>query len=285
MESLHVKAYAKLNLTLDVLRKRPDGYHDMKMVMQTVELCDHLSLTFGGSGLRVRSNLRFLPTDGKNLAARAASAFWERAGLAPEGLQIEIEKQIPVCAGMAGGSSDAAAVLRGLNEHYGRPLSEQELQEAGATVGSDVPYCLLGGTALAEGRGERLTPLPRLPDCHLVICKPNVSVSTPELFGRIRCSRIRRRPDTAGMLEALEGGQLAEVARRVYNVFEDVLPERTAHMVSEVKNRLTQCGALGAVMSGTGSAVFGIFQDEACAQEAYLQLREQYADTFLTKPV
>ena len=285
MVQLNGAAYAKLNLTLDVLGEREDGYHDMRMVMQSVTLCDTLKLTFGGTGLQVRTNLRFLPNDEKNLAAQAALRFWEATGRQPEPLTIELKKSIPVCAGMAGGSSDAAAVLTLLNRHYETPLSQQELQSVGAKVGSDVPYCVLGGTALAEGRGEILTPLPALPQCHIVLCKPQVSVSTPELFARIRCNKIKCHPDTAGVLNALKEQDLPGVARRLYNVFEDVLPERVASVVMEIKHRLIQSGALGATMSGTGSTVFGLFDREDRAMEAARQLKEQYRDTFLVKPV
>ena len=280
-------AHAKLNLTLDVLGERSDGYHDMCMVMQSVTLRDCLSLHWGGNApLNVKSTFRFLPGDARNLAAKAALRFWAAAGLAPEPLTIELEKHIPMCAGMAGGSSDAAAVLRALNEHYAQPLTEERLQAVAAEIGSDVPFCLLGGTALAESRGEKLTPLPHLPPCWLVLCKPGFSVSTPELFGRIGGrAKNRRRPDTAGVLTALEEGDLSGVARRLYNVFEDVLPDRHAATVREVEQTLIYHGALGAAMSGTGSTVFGIFAGKAEAQSAFNDLSARYAETFLSRPV
>ena len=253
---MKTRAWAKLNLTLDVLGKREDGYHDLCMVMQSVTLHDTLTLTPNeGQGLRVKTNLRFLPTGDKNLAAAAALRFWEALGREPEHLDIEIQKRIPVCAGMAGGSSDAAAVLRALNELAGSPFTPTELAKVGENVGSDVPYCVLGGTALAEGRGEVLTPLPALP------------------------------PDTAGMLEALRAGSLEEVARRMYNVFEDVLPERYQARVAEIKHVLIQKGALGANMSGTGPTAFGLFDSEAAAREAQAALQEGYRDTFLCRSV
>ena len=202
MAATEVFAYAKLNLSLDVLDKRPDGYHEMKMVMQTVTLRDHISLETGtGRPLEMRSNLGFLPADEHNLAAAAALALCRETGTDPGGLSIKLDKTIPVCAGMAGGSADAAAVLRGLNQVLGLDLSQARLEEIGALVGSDVPYCVGGGTALAEGRGEILTPLPSLPHCHVVLCKPAFSVSTPELFRALDGCRIRRRPDTAGLTD------------------------------------------------------------------------------------
>lgn len=283
---MKTQAYAKLNLTLDVLGKREDGYHDLCMVMQSITLHDTLILTpNGGNGLRVKSNLHFLPTGEKNLAAAAALRFWEALGREPEPMDIEIQKQIPVCAGMAGGSSDAAAVLRVLNEREGFPFPPTELAKVGEKVGSDVPYCVLGGTALAEGRGEILTPLPALPPCWVVACKPDFPISTPELFARIDSCKLRRRPDTAGMLEALKAGSLEEVARRMYNVFEDVLPERYQTRVAEIKQVLIQKGALGANMSGTGPTAFGLFDSEEAAQEAAEALKETYRETFLCRSV
>lgn len=283
---MKVRAYAKLNLTLDVIARREDGYHDLRMVMQTVDLADTLTLTEEEQvGVRVSTNLRYLPGDERNLAAIAAKKFWEVNPCNGKGLAIELQKRIPVCAGMGGGSADAAAVLRAMNELYGLNLSVQRLAEIGEQVGSDVPYCVLGGTALAEGRGERLTALSPLPDCHIVICKPSFPISTPELFGCIDCRKIRCRPDTEGLIAALCSGDLAGVARRLYNVFEDVLTDRRGGEIAEIKNELISCGALGAAMSGTGPTVFGIFHDEEKARGAFLNLKSHYPDTFLTRPV
>lgn len=283
---MEIRAWAKLNLTLDVLGKRPDGYHDLKMVMQSITLADTLVLReHGGRGVRVRSNLSFLPCGERNLAGKAALCFYEALGREPRGLDITLTKQIPVCAGMAGGSSDAAAVLRALNELEGAPFSQTELIRVGERVGSDVPYCVLGGTALAEGRGEILTPLPPLPACWAVVCKPDFPISTPELFAHVDGCRIRCRPDTEGLLAALEAGDLAGVARRMYNVFEDVLPERQLVRVAEIKNILIQQGALGATMSGTGPTAFGLFEQETAARRAAALLSEQFRETFLSRTV
>ena len=275
------KAWAKINLTLDVLGKRPDGYHELCMVMESVDLADVLRFSHSGQGIQVKTNLAFLPSGPTNLAAKAALCFAQATGLTVEPLTIEIEKRIPVCAGTAGGSSDAAAVLRYLNRATGAGLSGEALQRLGEQVGSDVPYCVTGGTALAQGRGEALTPLPSLPRCALVLCKPPFSISTPALFTEIDRHKLRRRPDTAGVRRALEEGDLAGVARRLYNVFEDVLSSRQARTVREIKNRLITGGALGANLSGTGPTVFGIFDDEALARETCQALQETYPDTFL----
>jgi len=211
--------------------------------------------------------------------------YWEARGRTRQGLDIHIEKSIPVCAGMAGGSSDAAAVLRALNDADPAPLSAMELARVGELVGSDVPYCVLGGTALAEGRGEVLTPLPPLPRCWVVVCKPDFPISTPELFARIDSVRLRCRPDTEGAIAALREGDLGGVARRMYNVFEDVLPERQRTRVADIKNVLIQCGALGANMSGTGPTAFGLFDDRSRAEEAYARLLEISPETHLTQTV
>ena len=284
MAVLEVRAYAKLNLALDVLGRRADGYHEMRMVMQSVTLSDRIRLETGtGRPLRMTTDLGFLPSNEKNLAAVAALRLCEAAGVSSEGLAIDLWKTIPVCAGLAGGSADAAAVLRGLNRLMRLGLSSAELAEIGARVGSDVPYCVRGGTALAEGRGERLTPLPPLPRCHVVLCKPAFSVSTPDLFERIDGVRLRRRPDTLGLLGALEAVDLAGVARRMYNVFEDALPPRRAGEIGEIRNSLIQYGALGASMSGTGPTVFGLFRDASAARHACSALRETYRETFLAQ--
>lgn len=283
---MEIQAFAKLNLTLDILGKREDGYHNLRMVMQSITLADTLTLEENqGEGLRVSANLRFLPTGEKNLAAAAALRFWEALGREPEDLDIRIEKRIPVCAGMAGGSSDAAAVLRALNQRAGEPFSPKELARLGERVGSDVPYCVLGGTALAEGRGEVLTPLAPLPRCWVVACKPDFPISTPELFAQADRVKLRRRPDTAGLVAALEAGDLGGVARRMYNVFEDVLPARLYTRVAEIKNDLIQCGALGANMSGSGPTAFGLFDRLEAAQEARACLAQRYRDTFLCETV
>lgn len=281
-----VLARAKLNLTLDVLGKRPDGYHDLKMVMQSVALADTLMVETGtGEGLEVRTDLSFLPNNEKNLAAAAALAFQTVTGRDLGGVAIAIEKRIPVCAGMGGGSSDAAAVLRSLERMLGTGQDLAALARIGERVGSDVPYCVLGGTALAEGRGEVLTPLSALPHCHVVICKPAFSISTPELFRAVDGVRLRCRPDTDGVLAALEAGDLGGVARRMYNVFEDVLPSRQRTEVAAIRSALVQHGALGANMSGTGPTVFGLFDDADRARSAWEELRQTYRDVFLTETV
>ena len=279
-----VKAYAKLNLTLDILGRRPDGYHDLRMVMQSVDLADQLAINPAEGAGRMSTNLSYLPADGRNLAQLAAAAFREATGKGGA-VDITIEKHIPVCAGMGGGSSDAAAVLRAMNEMTGAGLTPARLAEIGQQVGSDVPYCVLGCTALAEGRGELLTPLAPLPACTVVICKPQFPISTPQLFAQADSKRLTCHPDTDGLLRALEAGDLIGVSRRLYNVFEDVLDSRRRQEVDAIKAALIDCGALGASMSGSGPTVFGLFDREEPAQEAFDRLSGQYKDVFLTKTV
>lgn len=285
MKFLRVKAYAKLNLSLDVVAKLPNGYHDLCMVMQSVSLADNLMIRLTRDRkISVRTNLYYLPHDDRNIAARAVRLFMKAAGLSHLGAVIDLQKRIPVCAGLGGGSSDGAAVLRALNYMCGTKLSKEKLLELSLELGSDVPYCLLGGTMLAEGRGEILNPLPELPDCYIVIAKPEVSISTPKLFAKIECEKMRHHPDTKGLVTALETGDIQNISRRMYNVFEEVLPEQCSDVL-KIKAQLLGDGALGASMSGTGSAVFGIFEDEKPARNAFRKLAKEYKNTFITRPI
>ena len=274
-------ACAKLNLSLDVLRKTEDGYHDLRMVMQTVEFGDDLELELTEDGsFSIDPGQPYLPADGRNLALKAAKLFLEGSGL---GVRIRTVKRTPVCAGMGGGSADAAAVLRGLNRLTGAGRTYEELCAMALRLGSDVPFCVAGGTALAEGRGQLLTPLPPMPDCAVVICKPAFSVSTPALFGCIDRRKSRLHPDTAGLTAALAAGDLGGAARRMYNVFEDVLDRRQSE-IAAIKSELLSRGALGAVMTGTGSAVFGVFDSDPRAAEAFEALAPRFSECCLTRP-
>ncbi len=278
-------AFAKLNLTLDILGKREDGYHNMRMVMQSIDLHDVVTVsTRETPGLTLTTDLPFLPRGDGNIAGKAAARFFQATGQCAPGLAIDIRKKIPVCAGMAGGSSDGAAVLRTLRRLCAPDMPQKELEEIGALVGSDVPYCVRGGTVLAEGRGEILTDLPPLPPCFLVVCKPACSVSTPELFGLVRSKRLRCHPYTAALLSALEQGDLEAAAHRFYNVFEDVLPARYSQ-VFELKGALLERGAMAASMTGSGPSVFGLFRDEEPARQAAEALAESCQEVFLCRPV
>ncbi len=278
-------AYAKLNLTLDILGRRPDGYHDMRMVMQSVSLADAVTVDLlPEPGVRVSTDLSYLPRGEGNIAAKAAARFFEQTGLPAPGLAISIQKRIPVCAGMAGGSSDGAAVLRVLRRALAPDMPREDLENIGSLVGSDVPYCVRGGSVLAEGRGERMTDLPPLPACWFVVCKPPCAVSTPELFALVRVKRLRFHPQTAGLIKALERGDLEGVAVRLYNVFEDVLPRRYAQ-VFEIKSQLLELGAMAASMTGSGPTVFGLFRDREPAARAVEAMRPHFPSTFLCELV
>ena len=279
------EAYAKLNLTLDILGKRSDGYHDMRMIMQEISLCDTLTINMAEEpGIRLRSNLAYLPCDDNNIVAKAARIFFQESGIAPVGLEAAMEKCIPVCAGMAGGSSDGAAMLRWLREHLAPEMPGEELERIGALVGSDVPFCIRGGTALAEGRGEVLTDLPAMPMCTILVCKPDFPISTPELFAQVRAKKLRFHPDTAGAIEALRAGDLAGLAHRLYNVFEDVLPKRY-QKVWEIKHQMLTMDAMGACMTGSGPTVFGIYATKEKAEEAAAELKKSYTCVHLAHPV
>jgi 4-diphosphocytidyl-2-C-methyl-D-erythritol kinase len=281
MTNITLPAYAKLNLTLDILRRREDGYHDLQMVMQTVDLHDDVAVALtGGEGIECLCG--DLPGDGTNLAVRAAEAFFAETGTPRRGLFIEIDKQIPVQAGLGGGSADAAAVLRALRKLLRPELLGEELERSAALVGSDVPFCLRGGTALAEGRGERLTSLRAAPPFYAVLCKPDFGISTPELFSRVRIADIWNRPDTAGMLAALHRGDEEGVLSRVKNVFEAFLPPECMEVFT-LKERMRALGAEAAAMTGSGPTVFGLFRDEDAADEACDALAEDYEETYFTQ--
>ena len=277
-----VKAHAKINLSLDVLQKRDDGYHDLEMVMTSLALCDDVTIRIAeGTGITANSNVPYLPCDSKNIAVRAAQRFFDTLQLPAKKVDIDMYKRIPVAAGLAGGSADAAAVLKGLNEAMGTKLSPKELAKIGETLGSDVTYCLTGGTMFAEGKGEILSPLPALPHCYIVLSKPAFSIKTPELFAQINPKKITHRPDTKALVHAISTGELTEIAHRMYNVFEDVLGSRKEAVVA-IKNVMLDHGAAGALMTGTGPCVFGLFAEKQQAENAYAALKMQHKASFLT---
>ena len=275
-------AFAKLNLSLDVLGLLPGGYHELLMVMQSISVCDEIKLSLRNDGeIHLSSDKPWLPSNEKNLAWKAAAEFFGALGQNRCGVDITITKTIPVGAGMAGGSSDAAAVLRGLNRLFGKPFDADGLRRIGLLIGSDVPYCITGGSKLARGRGELLTPLPELPECSVVVVKPAFSISTADLFGKVDSRAGHTHPDTAGIVSSLHEMDLRGVAMRMFNVFEDVLP-RNCRELSSIRGELLDHGALGAVMTGTGSAVFGIFSSEKTAGAAWSELQGKYRECFLT---
>ena len=282
-ETFRREAPAKINLALDILGKRPDGYHALCGVMQTVSLCDSVELAEGGEGFTL-SMAGFTPPEGrKTLEQRAAEAFFARLGREMPPLTVAITKLTPAYAGLGGGSADVAALLRLLRDRYAPDMEDAALESIGAEVGSDMPFCLRGGTALAEGRGEILTDLPPLPDCWIVLCKPPFPIPTPMLFARADSVAIQRRPDIPGMLDALKLGDLEGVAARLGNVFEEVLPPEYG-AVFAIRDALLTAGALGAGMSGSGPTVFGIFREEGMAREAQKKTLLQ-GESYMAKPV
>ena len=279
------KAFSKLNISLDVLSLLDNGYHSMLMVLQTADLCDDITIDIErGDEIRVNTDLRYIPSDQRNIAWKAADLFLKETGISGYSISIDIKKKIPVCAGLGGGSADAAAVLRALNRAFGSGLDRNGLELIGGKLGSDVPFCIAGGTSLAEGRGDILTDLKPLPECFILICKPRFSISTPELFKLIDCKKIVCRPDTQGILKAISDSSLPDVCRRMYNVFEPVLP-RGASKINSIKQIMLDNDALGAVMTGTGSAVFGIFDNQEALQNAFDRLSSGYGHCEYSRPV
>ena len=285
MTTLYEGAYAKVNLTLDVLGKREDGYHDLKSVMQTLSIRDDIEIDVGtGKPWCLKCDKEGIPCDEKNLAWKAAKVYCDALGYDPDGIEIRITKRIPSQAGMGGGSADAAAVLRALNRHYGDPLSILALAELGATVGSDVPFCVVGGTCMCEGRGEKLRKLPDMPDCIFVVVKPDFSVSTPELFKKIDDVAISKRPDHAVVESGLLSGDLLQIANNVYNVFDPVVTADHLEL-NYIKSLFHQYGAVGYQMTGSGSAVYAIVSEFEVAAVICGMLKDNYPNVFIGRPV
>lgn len=280
---MRLKARAKINWTLDIVGQRPDGYHLMDMLMQPVTLSDDITLTPAPEVSLTTGGSPLLPADEKHLAYRAAMALKKHTGY-PGGTAIHVEKHIPVGAGMGGGSADAAAVLRALNRHYGNPLSILALAELGAQVGSDVPFCVVCGTAMVEGRGEKLRKLPDMPDCIFVVCKPEFSVSTPELYKKIDQVAIAKRPDNRAMENALMEGDLAKVAENLLNVFDPVVTADHLEL-NYIKSICNSYGSLNQQMTGSGSAVFAILPSFEYAAVVCDMLKENYPNIYIAKPV
>ena len=285
MTTLYEGAFAKINLTLDVLGKREDGYHDLKSVMQTISLRDDIEIDVGtGKPWKLLCDKEGVPTDERNLAWKAAKLYCDTVGKDPNGLEIRITKRIPSEAGLAGGSADAAAVLRALNRHYNSPLSIGALAELGAQVGSDVPFCTICGTAMVEGRGEWLRKLPDMPDCVFVVCKPEFGVSTPELFRKIDQTEIACRPNHQAMESALLSGDLGRVAENLCNVFDPVVTADHLEL-NYIKSICHGYGALNQQMTGSGSAVYAIMPSFEFAAVVCSMLQPNYPNIYIAKPV
>ena len=285
MTTLYEGAFAKINLTLDVLDKRPDGYHDLKSVMQTISIRDDIEIDIGtGKPWKLLCDWDGIPTDSTNLAWKAASVFFDAIGKDPDGLLIRITKRIPMEAGLGGGSADAGAVLRALNRHYNYPFSVLALAELGSAVGSDVPFCTLCGTAMVEGRGERLRKLPDMPDCCFVVCKPEFSSSTPALYRKLDETLIAKRPDHQAMESALLAGDLGKIAENIWNVFDPVVTEEHLEL-NYIKSIFNSYGSVAQQMTGSGSAVFAIVENFEYAAVICSMLKDNYPQVFIAKPV
>ena len=285
MTTLYEGAYAKVNLTLDVLGKREDGYHDIKSIMQTLSIRDDIEIDVDtDQPWSLECSMDGIPCDHRNLAWKAAEVFYSVTGLTTSGIAIRILKRIPTEAGLGGGSADTAAVLRTLNKHYNNPLSIFALAEIGAQVGSDVPFCVICGTAMAEGRGERLRVLPSMPDCFFVVCKPDFSSSTPELYKKLDASEIAHRPNNQAMESALLAGDLEKVAENIWNVFDPIVTKDHLEL-NYIKSIFNTYGAIAYQMTGSGSAVFAIVTEFEHAAVICSMLKENYPQIFIAKPV
>lgn len=283
--TLREGAFAKINLTLDVLDRRADGYHDIRSVMQTISIRDDVEVELGtGQPWALTCNKEEIPQDNTNLAWKAAEAFFRAAKKDPLGLTIRITKRIPTGAGLGGGSADGAAALRALNRHYEYPFSVYALAELGAEVGSDVPFCTLGGTAMVEGRGERLRKLPDLPETVFVVCKPEFSVSTPELYRKLDEVAIAKHPDNRAMEAAIAKGDQGEIAQNLWNVFEPVVTAEHLEL-NYIKSLMNSYGALGFAMTGSGSAVYAMMPSFEYAAVVCNMLKDNYPQIFIAKNV
>lgn len=285
MDSIVVRAYAKINLGLDVLKKREDGYHEVRMIMQTVNLYDTITIKKSrGTGIDVKTNLSYLPVDHRNLVYQSAVMFREEMQI-EDGLQIFVHKRIPVAAGLAGGSADAAATLTGLNNMFGTGLSNCKLRELGIKLGADVPYCIMMGTALSEGIGELLTPLKPMPGCDILLVKPDISVSTKYVYENLDLCPSISHPDIHHMLAAIEEGSLLHLAACMDNILQTVTIKEYP-VIEEIKDKMKELGAMTSLMSGSGPTVFGIFDHPEIADKAYSHFVNSCfgKQTFLTKP-
>ena len=287
MNQMRLKALAKINLGLDVLRRKEDGYHEVKMIMQTINLHDQIHMKkIEEDEIKIRTNLYYLPNNENNLAYKAAKMLKDEFNL-PGGVSINLKKVIPVAAGMAGGSSDAAAVLFGMNKMYGLKLSMQELMDRGVKLGADVPYCIMRGTALAEGIGEKLTKLPAMPKCHILIAKPPINVSTKFVYENLHANDLKPEdhPPVDIQIEALKEGDLEKLVANMGNVLERVTVPAYP-VIDEIKQLMMENGALGAMMSGSGPTVFGIFTSYTKAKEAYEKIEKSglSKQIYLTTP-
>ncbi|MHB8066079.1 MAG: 4-(cytidine 5'-diphospho)-2-C-methyl-D-erythritol kinase, partial [Ruminiclostridium sp.] len=272
--------HAKINLSLDVLSKREDGYHNLQMIMQTIQLHDTISIHEIPSGVEIKCAAPYVPNNSSNIAYKAAEAMINKFKL-DAGVSIVIDKKIPVAAGLAGGSTDAAAVIRGINTLFKLGIEQNELMQIGKTIGADVPYCIMGGTVLAEGIGEKLTKLTQLGKIPIILIKPRIGVSTPWVYKSLNLDKVIERPNNEILISAMENRDIRFIAENMSNVLESVTLVKYP-IIGKIKKNLIEKGALGSMMSGSGPTVFGIFEDEKKAKSAFNILRKSKHDCFLT---
>ena len=272
---ISLKALAKINLGLDVVRRREDGYHEVRMIMQTIHLYDRLDIKrTKESGIQIQTNLSFLPVNENNLIYKAAKLLMDEFSIT-DGVSVKLDKRIPVAAGMAGGSTDAAAMLFGMNRLFSLGLTKRQLMERGVQIGADVPYCIMRGTALAEGIGEELSPLAPMVKCPVLIAKPSISVSTKFVYQNLKLDDATIHPDIDLLIDDIRAKNLYDIAAHMGNVLETVtIPNYP--VIDEIKKHMLSHGAVGAMMSGSGPTVFGLFDDEDTAKKAYKAMRSSH---------
>jgi len=278
-----VKAYAKINLSLDVVGKRDDGYHLLQMIMQNIELYDLLDIEKSNKGITLECNKLYVPRNERNLAYKAAKLFLDAYDI-DGGVSIKLIKNIPVAAGLAGGSTNAAAVLNAMNKIYNLNLNFQELSNLGLKIGADVPYCIRGGTALCEGIGEIITPIEPFMGHILVLVKPNFGVSTKEVYKNLDINRVYKHPNTFGLIKAIGENDIQYVSENMRNVLENVTL-RKHQILKDIKEKIIRMGASGAMMSGSGPSMFGFFDDMLKAQRCYDHFKEKYSEVFITRTI
>jgi 4-diphosphocytidyl-2-C-methyl-D-erythritol kinase len=280
---MKIKAYGKINISLDIVGKRDDGYHLLKMIMQNIDIYDELEFEKCDDGIHIKCNKHFLPVDSNNLVYKSAELFKDTYRIS-EGIKINITKNIPVAAGMAGGSADAAATLKAMRDLYKNDVSDEELMELGLKIGADVPYCILGGTALCEGIGEVITPLKSFNNHILVVVKPNFGVSTKEVYKALDIKKIFKHPDTEGLISAMENNDIEFVSNNMKNLLENVTIKKYPFL-KYIKEEMIKLGVLGSMMSGSGPTVFGFFDDMLKAQRCFEKLKIKYKECFITRTI
>lgn len=278
---MKMKAYAKVNISLDIVGKREDGYHLLRMIMQNIDLYDDITVEKQREGITIECNKNYVPTDSRNLAYKAAMLFKEKYDIT-DGVKIKIAKNIPVSAGLAGGSTDAATVLKIMNKLFEVNASNEELKEIGLKLGADIPYCIEGGTALCEGIGEKITPLKSFKDKIIVLVKPSFGVSTKEVYKNFDMDKVNKHPDTEELIKAIENDDLRYVAYNMRNLLENVTLKKHKILIN-LKEEMNKYGSIGTMMSGSGPTVFAFFDDMLKAQRCFEKMKEKYSEVFITR--